>query len=111
VVTFPWEISATHDLKDLIEIQGRSLHYLRELQAGEFVSTGLTGFGPTERSHRIRIFNHEVKAGVLIATDKPLIRMNFWSPRTTLCPEPYIEMEIEPLKRETWETRYEFFVR
>jgi len=73
-ITVPWTVRATHDLKDILILDGRSLGFLRELAEGEEIFTGLEGFGDSKEDNRIRIYNREVKAGVLISTDQPLVR-------------------------------------
>jgi hypothetical protein len=35
--------------------------------------------------------------------------MLFWSIRTVLCPEAYINIELEPGQEFTWKVNYEFY--
>jgi hypothetical protein len=53
--------------------------------------------------------NKKAGAGVHITGDKPLAKVVFWSIRTTFCPEPYIEMNVEPGQESTWNITYEFY--
>jgi len=109
VVKFAWPLHATSDLKDIAVLRDNELHYLRELGEGEFLFTGLEGFGVSAGDHRFSIENRKANAGVTVSTDKPLARVNYWSPRTTLCPEPYIEFRVGPGESESWRTEYTFF--
>ncbi len=108
VVRFPFAPRAVSPLKGLIEIRGNEIHYLRELQPKESVLTLLEGFGSGEK-HDIVVENRNTGAGVRIAGDRPLVRMQFWSIRATVCPEPSIRLRVGPGKSEQWKERYRFF--
>jgi hypothetical protein len=36
-------------------------------------------------------------------------KLMFWSIRSTVCPEPYIDFKIEPGEETTWTIKYEFY--
>jgi hypothetical protein len=108
-VKFPFALEATRDLKDMAEVKARDLVYRRDLEKGESVFTELKGFGSTAADYDIRIENRKAGAGVRIVGDKPLAKVVFWSIRTTLCPEPYIQMRVEPGKESTWKIVYDFY--
>ena len=44
-----------------------------------------------------------------VTGDRPLAKLLFWSAWKTVCPEPYIDMRIEPGKAFTWRITYEFY--
>jgi hypothetical protein len=108
VVTFPFQPKAVADLKGLAEIRGNEWHYLRELQRGESVESVLTGFSDNVKDNEIRVENRKTGVGIREIGDRPLATINFWSIRTTLCPEAYIHMKIEPGQEFKWSIRYEF---
>lgn len=109
VVSLGFKAKATKDLKDLADIRGNGLVYYKELEKGQSVFTELEGFGPTARDYDFRLENKSAGAGVHITGDKPLAKVVFWSIRTTFCPEPYIEMNVEPGQESTWNITYEFY--
>jgi hypothetical protein len=109
VVKFPFELTAAADFKGLAEARGKELVYLRELQEGQSVFSELKGYRPTARDYDIRIENRKTGAGVRIVGDQPLAKLVFWSIRTTLCPEPYIQMRVEPGRDWKWRINYEFY--
>ena len=41
--------------------------------------------------------------------DRPLWRINFWSVRTTVCPEAYVEVKADPGKETSWKLTYDFY--
>jgi hypothetical protein len=108
VVRFPFTPRATASLKDLIEIRGNEIHYLRELQPKESVLTLLEGFGQSSKDYDILVENRKTGAGVRIVGDHPLSKVQFWSIRTTVCPEPFIKLRVEPGKTAEWGSRYQF---
>ena len=109
-VRFPFEVKAVADLRGLAEVRGQELHYLQELTPRGTVHTELTGFGPSARDFDFRVENRKTGAGVHVTGDHPLSKIDFWSIRTTLCPEAYIEMKIEPGQESDWRLVYDFYV-
>ncbi len=108
-VKFPFQIQATHDLRNLAEIKGKQIVYLRDLQKGESIYAGLTGFGDSAKDYDITVENRKTGAGVRVTGDHPLSRLVFWSIRTTLCPEAYVHMQIEPGQESKWRMFYNFY--
>ena len=108
-VKFPFAPHATADLKGAAATRGDEFTYLRELPTGESVYTHLEGFGPTAKDYDITVENRKAGAGVRITGDRPLADLVFWSIRTTVCPEAYVEMRIEPGQEYTWRMAYRFY--
>jgi hypothetical protein len=109
VVRFRFAPRATAPLKGLIEIRGNEIHYLRELNAGESVLTLLEGFGGSSKDYDISVENRNTGAGVRVTGDRPLCKVQFWSIRTTVCPEPFIKLRVEPGKTARWASRCRFY--
>ena len=109
VVKFPFNLRSTLDLKGLAEVRGKELVYLQELQKGQSVFTNLEGHGMSAQDYDIRVENLKTGAGVRQTGDRPLSKVVFWSIRSNVSPEPYIEMKIDPGKEEKWRIQYEFY--
>jgi hypothetical protein len=91
---------------------GKEMVYQQELAAdGTSVYGELAGFGDSSKDFDIRVENAKTGAGVRLIGDQPLSRVVFWSIRTVLSPEPYIQMKIEPGKESRWVLNYEFYTR
>jgi hypothetical protein len=106
--TFPPE--AKNNLKDILEIKGDSLVYKRELQpGGESLFTPISGFSDKPVDNDIIVENTTAKAGVQEIGNRPLSNIDFWTIRSTVCPEGYIHMRIEPGKTYTWKITYRFY--
>ena len=108
-VAFPFDLKPARDFGGLAEVRGGKLVYTRELEKGQSVFSELKGFGASARDYDIRIENSKAGAGVHITGDRPLSKVVFWSIRTTLCPEPYIDLRVEPGREERWKIGYYFY--
>ena len=108
-VTFPFELTADRGMGGYAAVSGRQIRFERQLPEGESIFTLLSGYGATPADHAFAIENRKVGAGVRVTTDRPLARLQFWSPRTTLCPEPFIDLKIAPGQADRWSIRYEFY--
>ena len=109
VVKFPWDVRAKADLKGAAETRGKEFRYLRELPKGPSVATDLEGYGNTASDYDIRVENLAAGAGVRQTADRPIAKLYLWSIRSTVCPEAYIEMRIEPGREFIWNISYEFY--
>ena len=109
VVRFPFEVRAARTLGNLAETRGKEIVYLRELEKGESVFTELEGFGESAADYDIIVENRKVGAGVRITGDRPLSKLVFWSIRTTVCPEAYVQMRIDPGREFKWRIAYNFY--
>ena len=109
VVHFPFDLRLNGDLRGLAEVRGKDFTYLKELEKGQTAAGDLEGFGATAKDYDVRVENRKAGIGVRQVGDQPVTRMYFWSIRTTVCPEAYISMKIEPGKESTWRIAYEFY--
>lgn len=108
-IKFPFDVKAVADLRGLAEVRGSELVFLQELQNRQSTFTELQGFGNTAKDYDIRIENRKAGAGVRITSDQPLAKLVFWSIRTTACPEPYVNLRIDPGRESKWRISYEFY--
>jgi hypothetical protein len=108
-VTFRFAPRAARDLKGLAEVAGKQIVYKKELAKGESVFTEIEGFGKSKHDYDVRLENRKAGTGVRITGDRPIAKMNYWSIRSTVCPEPYIDLKVEPGRETTWAYTYEFY--
>jgi hypothetical protein len=108
VVKFPFDVHAAGNFNGFAEIRGHELVYLKELPKGASAQSELTGFGAEAKDYDITEENLRTGASVRQTSDRPIVRINYWSIRSTACPEAYIRMNVAPGKEFTWVIRYEF---
>lgn len=109
VVRFPFVPKAARPLNDLAEVRGNDVGFLKEFAKGQTVFTEVEGFGATAKDYDFRIENRRTGAGVRITGDRPLLKVYFWSAALTVCPEPYIDVSVEPGKESSWRNTYQFY--
>ena len=96
-------------MQSLASPQGNKLVYAKVLEGAECYSASFTGFGADAKDNDIRIENKKVGAGVHITGDRPLTRFGYWSIRTVVAPEPYIDLNIEPGQQFAWTYTYDYY--
>jgi len=107
-VHFPFEPKAVDDFKKSAEIRASSSSTCGNWPRGEFVFSP-AGLWKSAQDYDIRIENRKTGAGVRIQGDRPLSDLLFWSVRTTLCPEPYITLKVDPGQESSWVITYTFY--
>jgi hypothetical protein len=109
-LTFPYQIHSPHPPnKELVEIRGRQVIYLKALADQDVVFTSLLGFSDSPQDNEIRIENRRIGAGMLIRGNRPLSDMHLWSIRSVLAVEPFVAMTIEPGREFDWDGTYEYY--
>lgn len=96
-------------MQSLASAQGNKLGYSKVLDGSECYQTSFTGFGADAKDNDIRIENKKTGAGVHITGDRPLTRFGYWSIRTVVAPEPYIDLNIAPGQQFAWTYTYDYY--
>ncbi len=108
-VRFPFDVHPQANLNGAAEARGKEFTYLNELQEGQSVATAMEGFGDAPRDYDIRVENRNAGIGVRQTSDRPIAKLYFWSIRTTVCPEAFIDLKAEPGQDVRWRISYEFY--
>ena len=110
-IRFPFTPKAKSDLAGSAEVRGNDLHYLRELRGGheDTVATYLEGYGTDPKDFDIRLENSKTGAGVRETGSLPISKLYLWSIRSTICPEAYVALRVEPKKTIRWNLKYTFY--
>jgi hypothetical protein len=106
---FPFRPRATDPagLRDIAAIRDDRLVFVKPLVQGQ-VQSQIAGFGDRAADNQVSV-EHAASGVVLrIANDRPLAKFNVWSVKTTLCPEPFVQITVAPGRETAWATRYEF---
>ena len=110
-IKVPFEIKAAKDTLDVLQVRGKAIGYSRELEKDERAMVQVAGSGATAADYDIRVENRKTGTGVRVTADRLLARMTVWSIRPTLCPEPFINVKVEPGGEFTWRISYEFYTK
>jgi hypothetical protein len=109
VLTFPFEMKGTRDMAPLAAARGSKVEYTKVLGNNESAATAIEGFTSAASDNSFTIENRKTGAGVKVTGDKPLTRIYFWSVKTTLCPEGYIDLNVAPGQETKWNIAYDFY--
>jgi len=109
-INFPYAISTDADLKGYMEIKGNDLYFIKDIPKGDHVFMELSGYSENASDHKVTVVNKDSGAGVTFTVDKPLYKMVFWACHTTLSPENFIWITVEPGEEENWVSEYSLFV-
>lgn len=109
-ISFPFQLQPRQaPNKELGEVRGNQIVYLKTLQNQDRMTTTVTGFGEDPKDYDIRVENKKAGAGVHITGDRPLSRIGYWSIKTVLAVEPYINIVAEPGKEFKWNYTYDYY--
>ena len=92
-----------------VEVRGKELVYLKELEKGQSAYGEFQGFGTQASDYDIRLEHGAAGAGVHITGSLPLSKLVFWSIRTTFCPEAYVDINVAPGGELKWAYTYQFY--
>jgi hypothetical protein len=109
VVRFPFDLRGGRAMGDLAELRGNELIYKRVLGNQDRAFTTLEGYGDTAKDFDIRVENRKTRAGVRVVADRPITRLVYWSIRSVLSPEAYMQIRIEPGRTAEWRLTYHFY--
>ena len=109
VVRFPFTPRAARPLNGLGEIRGNDFFFLKPFERKQTLFTEVEGFGPSARDYGFQIENRKTGAAVRVTGDHPVVKLYFWSAGLTICPEPYIDVSVEPGRESKWRITYEFY--
>jgi len=92
---------------DLVTVEGKELRFKDKLAEG-FVMAGVTGYAGLV-VHRQVIMKH-LSSGVRVQCtwDCPTQKINVWGVKTTICPEPFTQLILEPGNAKLWHVLYRF---
>lgn len=93
---------------ELVELKDQTFRFKDKLSDG-FVMAGLTGFDEKNRRHRHFTMCHAPSGvKVLVGANYPFAKLNVWGIKTTICPEPYMAIDLKPGEEMNWLIDYEF---
>lgn len=120
-VKFPFQIKGSTDMKGFAEVRGDEIIFRKELQNNlvpggaqgrlgpEAAATPVEGFSADPKDFNIAIEDSKTGAGVRYSGDQPLSRVSFWSIRSVVCPEAFVDVRVTPGNETSWKLTYDFY--
>jgi hypothetical protein len=94
---------------ELVEIKDEALRFKDKLPTGQFVMASLTGFDVKNEPHRVFRMHH-APSGITVTAGHSyaFAKFNVWGIKTTICPEPYMAIDLKPGDEVKWSITYTF---
>jgi hypothetical protein len=110
VITMPFAVTTRQPPnKEMAEVRGNQIVYLKMLQDHDTVAMPVEGFGGDAKDYDIRVENRKAGAGMRVVGDHPLASVALWSIRSVMAIEPFINVAAEPGKEMTWKYTYSYY--
>ncbi len=103
----PKAVKPVERFAELVKLDGKRFALAGALDKGTIYG-GLTGFDATAKTNGVTMKHRPSGVSVRVAGDQPLKQFQVWGMSTTLCPEPFIELTVEPGASVEWSWTYEF---
>jgi len=111
-ITVPFAIRTTEPPDPaLAEIHGNQIHYTKVLSGEDRVTFPVTGFGASAADYDVTVENTATGAGYRVTADRPVARIGFWSIRSVVSMEPFVDVSTAPGATTAWRLAYSYFAR
>jgi hypothetical protein len=102
----PWQPRFSQTAGDLLEPAGSRISIRRCPGPAEGFFALVEGYGPATAEHSITVRGQ--KASLCIQGSERMVRFQVFGTGRTLCPEPFVLLELAPGTRKSWSSRYIF---
>ncbi|QJW97507.1 aldose 1-epimerase [Frigoriglobus tundricola] len=93
---------------DLVELKGNEFRFKDTLPNGADLMATLTGFDAKEKKPWFEMRHAPSGVRVKVECDYPLAKFNVWGIKPTICPEPYLAIDLKPGEEVKWSVTYTF---
>jgi len=108
----PEEFKKKKNFIPFADINDKKIVFLQPfISVEEGIFSVMGGYDSSISHNHAVIRNKRTRAGVDISGDFPLSGFHFWADKSTICPEFFIGVSIEPGKTQNWTRTYKFFVK
>jgi len=105
---FPIQTPRPPDPK-LAEIRANQILYLKTLEGEERVTFPIQGLGKEPKDYDVRVENRRTGAGFRVTSDRAPASIGFWSIRSVISVEPFVDLSTDPGKTTTWKYVYTYY--
>jgi hypothetical protein len=105
VVELPFAASFSQEAGGVLEAKGRNIALRRDPGPEEGFFALVEGFESAEQS---TLAVRASGAGLRISLTEPICRLQVFGTGRTICPEPFVRIDLAPGKTMRWSIRYEF---
>ncbi|MCW3090067.1 MAG: hypothetical protein JWP81_1136, partial [Ferruginibacter sp.] len=111
IVKFPYQVTGeARGSGEFGKIQDKEIIFTKDLAKNDHLQyLALRGFSTSAKDYDFSVENHNTGAAVRVTSDQPVSRFAFWSAHVTICPEPYINIKVNPGEEISWKIFYDFY--
>ena len=110
IITLPFNINTAGGNEDLAIVDKNQIIFKKQLANNEHVYYGdLQGYSDDAKDYDIKVENQNTGAAAEITCDRPLAKLAFWCASTTICPEPFIHIKVNPGETFSWKIFYKYY--
>jgi len=110
IITLPFNITGEGGNNELASIDKNQIIFKKTLANNEHVYYGdLHGYRDSAKDYDITVENKNTGAAARITCDKPLAKLSFWCASSTICPEPFIHIKVNPGETFSWRIFYKYY--
>jgi hypothetical protein len=91
----------------VVKLDGKKLVFTDSLEKGTIYGE-LSGYGTEAKDSRLSLKHAPSGVTVRATADRPLSGCRVWAIGSAFCPEPFVQLDIEPGKKAVWSWTYEF---
>ncbi|MFD2936710.1 hypothetical protein [Spirosoma flavum] len=95
---------------EIVKLQDNQIVFLRDLEKREQAYFPDLAAGKPV-AYNLTVENTKTGAGVHVIGDREIAKLVFWSSSTTVCPEPYININVAPGKTFSWQIAYQYYLK
>ncbi len=108
-ISFPFALDVEGEFNNCVEIEDKQIQFTKANEPGHVMLFLQNDFSSAEEN-QITITNKDARAGIHINGDQTPFKINVWSQRWTVSPEPFIKIQVERGETMQWEYKYRFVV-
>jgi len=105
-IELPWQPAFSRTAGDILQQNGANIEISRVPGPEEGFFALVEGYEPTSAHHSITL--RRGKAALRMTGSDPMVLLQVFGTRRTLCPEPFISVSLAPGASRKWSTRYHF---
>ncbi len=107
-LTFSFDALPRRDFGGVAEVRGKDLIFLKNVEKP--IYSEIDGLKGSVEDNQFTIQNLKTGAGFIVKGDQVPTKINLWSASRALCPEAFLEFQINPKEKVQWIGRYTFFI-
>jgi hypothetical protein len=107
---FPFAVAANKPAErfaELVKLDGKKFTFTGALDRGSIYSE-LVGYSKEATDTGVTMKHTPTGVNVRMTGDRPLAKFNVWGIKSTICPEPFLEFQLEAGQTAKWSWNYEF---